>query len=483
MPRGLRRATAAALLVALGLAAPAYARDPQSARRARARLVAQSGGDARVSLDPATGVARFVAAAPGKHIGLARATGRAAGVPAKRGRAAEFFREYGALFGVSNAGAELEHTRVERDRAGGTRLVYRQRHRGLRVFAGELRVHFDAADELVAVNGRFVPVDPVDIAPARSAEEAGRSALATVAADAGAGGLEAKQTSLVVFREGVLRGEPGTTHLAWEVEVADGGGVRELVYVDAHTGKLVDRISRAPDALLRRAYDARGEAAPGPDYPQAPFWMEGDPFPTGVPEANGMLEATRETFELYSRAFGRDSFDGAGAVLDAIFDRGDGCPNASWNGLFASFCPGMAADDVTAHEWSHAYTEHTHGLIYQWQPGALNEAYSAIFGEVVALLNGRGRDVPGARRSDSEFPSLPARLVAQARQRVAGARGCGGARFNPESFDVTGQVAAARDGGDAPSDGCSPLVNPGELSGRIAVVDRGGCRFVEKVAN
>ena len=59
--------------------------------------------------------------------------------------------------------------------------------------------------------------------------------------------------------------------------------------------------------------------------------------------------------------------------MDAIFNRGYSCPNASWNGTFISFCPGMTSDDVTGHEWTHAYTEYTDNLIYQWQPGALNE--------------------------------------------------------------------------------------------------------------
>ena len=45
--------------------------------------------------------------------------------------------------------------------------------------------------------------------------------------------------------------------------------------------------------------------------------------------------------------------------MDAIFNRGYSCPNASWNGTFISFCPGFTTDDVTAHEWGHAYTQYT----------------------------------------------------------------------------------------------------------------------------
>ncbi len=54
------------------------------------------------------------------------------------------------------------------------------------------------------------------------------------------------------------------------------------------------------------------------------------------------------------------------------------------------------------HEWGHAYTEYTDGLIYAWQPGALNEAASDIFGETVDLLNGRG----GRIRRTTRAPSI-----------------------------------------------------------------------------
>jgi Zn-dependent metalloprotease len=484
MTRASRRAGFVASLVALSLAAPAQGSDPGARReQARARLVPVFGSDARVQVDPASGVVRFAAAAPGRR--AVRGAPRALGAPARSARAAEFLRAYGALYGVSDAGAELLELRTEADR-GGTRIVYGQRYRGLPVFAGELRAHFDAGDRLVAVNGRLVPVDPVDTLPTRSADEAGRAALAAVAADLGAPrALEVREASLVVFREGFVRGTPGTTHLAWEVEVGDGGSVREAVFVDAHTGKPIDRISRAPDALFRRAYNALGQPAPGPDYPHAPLWVEGDPLPTGFRGADRVLQFSRETYEFFARAFGRDSFDGAGATLDAIFNRGDLCPNASWNGIFAAFCPGTITDDLTAHEWTHAYTDYTHDLIYQWQPGALNEAYSDIFGEVVDLLNGvEGEERNGARSAGecSESTQPPARIVVEAPLALAGALAAGGAVFNPASFEVTGEIALVEDGVGVGSDGCSPLLNAAEVAGRIALVDRGTCLFVEKVA-
>ena len=84
------------------------------------------------------------------------------------------------------------------------------------------------------------------------------------------------------------------------------------------------------------------------------------------------------------------------------------CPNAFWDGDATHFCPGVTGDDTVAHEWAHAYTEHTAGLIYQWQPGALSESYSDIWGEVVDMLNGRGSDAPHGPRSAGSCSRLGA---------------------------------------------------------------------------
>ena len=52
------------------------------------------------------------------------------------------------------------------------------------------------------------------------------------------------------------------------------------------------------------------------------------------------------------------------------------CPNAFWDGESINMCPGLSVADVIIHEWTHAYTEYTDGLVYFEQSGALNEAYS-----------------------------------------------------------------------------------------------------------
>ena len=126
-------------------------------------------------------------------------------------------------------------------------------------------------------------------------------------------------------------------------------------------------------------------------------WKEGDPFPGTLNEdQQNIVTATGEAYWFFQNAFGRDSYDGAGARDEHGQQRpAIACPNANWNGVTTNYCNGVTSDDVVAHEWGHAYTEYTHDLIYQWQPGALNESYSDIWGETVDLINGRMDDDEG----------------------------------------------------------------------------------------
>jgi bacillolysin len=477
------------IALAAGMALTAQAQDMGSLAAQReaalARLTVDSGSIAQVSVHSATGTARFVRAAPGGRLGAPRAA-RAASDAGKEASAVQFLGTYGSLFGISNASAELGASRVVSDRQGGTHVTHPQVYRGVPVFGAELKTHFDAAGNLVVANGTFVPGIALDPTPTRSAEEASRAALARVQADLGrtSKGLATK-TTLMVYREGLAKGVEGPNHLAWQVEVGNRADVREFVYVDAHTAKVIERITGIHDAKNRRAFDGAGATAPGPNYPGSPFWVEGNPFPTGTLEADNMIQSSSEIYDLFKNAFGRDSYDGRGATMDSIFNRGNGCPNASWGGAFISFCPGTTTDDVTAHEWGHAYTEYTHGLIYAWQPGALNESYSDIWGETVDRLNGRGGDTPDASRSAGACTTstlAPPTVNILAPAAIAGPKNAGTAAFGPSAFAVTGNIVGVDVG--STSAGCTtPFANAAALAGNIALIDRGTCGFAVKVKN
>ena len=451
----------------------------QAREQALQRLKTTTGAEVVASEHKATGAARFVRVPAGSPRGLAGAS--AATPQQKEQQSRAFFRDHGALVGVSDP-MSMRLVSSTTDALGETHLTWQQFYGAVPVFAGTMKSHFDRSNRLKAVSGTSIPDIVLDPTPSFTSAQAGQAARAAVVADRGdSDALRVGRTTLYVYREGLAQGVPGPNHLAWEVEVTDGAGIRDMVYVGAHSGKVIDKVSAVHDEMVRRAFDGHALPFVPPNYPNGAYWVEGQAFPTASTEANNMLIASKETYDFFKKTFGRDSFDNKGTPMDAIFDRGYSCPNASWNGVFISFCPGFTTDDVTVHEWGHAYTEHTHGLIYQWQPGALNESYSDIWGEVIDQINNRGTDTPGAPRSAagcSSFSPPVGQLAVNSPAAIAGEYFAQSALFGPTltTTGITGDVVAA-----APANGCTALTNPSAVSGKIALIDRGTCEFSTKV--
>ena len=97
--------------------------------------------------------------------------------------------------------------------------------------------------------------------------------------------------------------------------------------------------------------------------------------------------------EFYKTVLGRDSIDGRGMQMKSVVHYGSKFNNAYWDGekmtygdgdgkLFKPLSLGL---DVVAHEMAHGVTEHTAGLAYRNQSGALNESWSDVFGELVEI--------------------------------------------------------------------------------------------------
>ncbi|QBG35357.1 rhombosortase-dependent M36 family metallopeptidase [Litorilituus sediminis] len=57
----------------------------------------------------------------------------------------------------------------------------------------------------------------------------------------------------------------------------------------------------------------------------------------------------------------------------------------------------------------------------------------------------------------------------------------GFAGFGPAVFDITGTLVRLDDGTETVNDGCEPAINGADIAGKIAVIDRGSCAFVDKV--
>jgi hypothetical protein len=113
----------------------------------------------------------------------------------------------------------------------------------------------------------------------------------------------------------------------------------------------------------------------------------GDPA-TGDPAADEAADGIVGALRLYAEAFDRSSYDGAGAPVSLTVHYGRDYVNAFWDGTQLVFGDGdgeifdrfTKPVDVLGHELTHAVTEHSAGLRYRGQSGALNESVSDVFG-------------------------------------------------------------------------------------------------------
>ena len=141
-----------------------------------------------------------------------------------------------------------------------------------------------------------------------------------------------------------------------------------------------------PDSPGRAIHDAGHKT----DLPGRLVRTEGKPA-TGDIAADEAYEHLGATWRLYHDVYGRDSIDGAGMPLTGSVHYGRNYDNAFWNGAQMVFGDGdgevmnrfTIAVDIIGHELTHGVIDHEAALIYQGQPGALNESICDVFGVLV----------------------------------------------------------------------------------------------------
>ena len=132
---------------------------------------------------------------------------------------------------------------------------------------------------------------------------------------------------------------------------------------------------------------------------------------------------------LFAEIYGRASYDDAGAPVIATVHYGQDYVNAFWDGTQLVFGDGdrrvfdrfTKPVDVLGHEFSHGVVQHTAGLVYQGQPGALNESMADVFAACLKQrllaqtpaqadwLIGEGLFLPGVKRAPCATWRRPAR--------------------------------------------------------------------------
>ncbi|MFE7751946.1 NPP1 family protein [Streptomyces sp. NPDC057428] len=136
---------------------------------------------------------------------------------------------------------------------------------------------------------------------------------------------------------------------------------------------------------------------------------EGEP-PANDADADDAYDQSGVVYNFFKDKFGRNSIDGSGMALKSYVHYDTGFQNAYWNGSSMTYGDGMLSQDVSGHEMTHGVTEHTAGLQYSFESGALNESISDFFGEMTERaakgkndwLVGSDMEVMGPLRSMSD---------------------------------------------------------------------------------
>ncbi len=324
----------------------------------------------------------------------------------------------------------LKVKKVEEDKLGKTHIRFQQTSAGYPVEGTEIIVHFDQQNRVELVNGyhnELVGQKPVT-GKAKMTEE---QALATAKQATGAPDElpYPSSTELVVYPT------DSSLLLTYKVNVnflGENPG-NWFVFINAETGKVVDKyntimhtagdgsvtgfgigvlgekremhISRQKEGSTMFALaDKTHEGLEGIyTYDMKNSWkysgLPGDLFLDSdaawitkyqKPAVDAHYNSEK-VYEYYKEEHNRNSIDGNGMAIKSSVHYGDGYNNAFWNGYQMTygdgdgefFIPLSAGLDVAGHEMTHGVTTHSAGLKYRFQSGALNEAFSDIFGALI----------------------------------------------------------------------------------------------------
>lgn len=413
---GLRRAAAAAVPPAPPAGTPA-AQQQDAIRLLRER----AGDDVEVRLRPDN---QTVMQIRGRALERpARVTPQTSEADRAEQTARNFLRAHRVLLRLEDPDRELQLERQQHGPTGERHLRFTQVYQGLPVWPAGLSVHLDAQGTVTLVDGAYVPT-PAGVAaqPAVTADEAAKLAKAGVP-DGAAAATTAPE--LVVYAP--LDGPP---RLAWKLDVSVGIFSAWRLAIDAQDGRVLSRVTLVCEANapgtgrdlegVTRAFNVwrqdnrfylidttkpmfQAGANPVSDpkgvisifdarevteqHLKTVYLIESASANTWLPDGVSAMVNFGATYDYFLERHNRNSLDGAGGNILAVVRVGR-MDNAFWNGnlkmmFFGNARPYPGALDVVAHELAHGVTQHSADLVYELQPGALNESFSDIFGEMV----------------------------------------------------------------------------------------------------
>jgi vibriolysin len=276
---------------------------------------------------------------------------------------------------------DISVRRVLIDETGEAHVRIGQTIGGISIFEGEAVIHIGADGRFNSTTDKLLHDVKVDLRPAITDRDALNIAVGAM------GGRNMLLGRPEVDMQ-ILRRE-GVDHLTYRVRLdmrtAHDDPTMPVVFVSAHTGKVVWSYDNLETAINRATYTAKNRTT----LPGTLLRSEGQ-GPVSDAVANQAHDNAGHVWNYYWAHHGRDSFDGAGAQIRSTVHYNRNYVNAFWNGTQMVYGDGdgvqsgpLTVLDVVGHEITHAVTERSSNLTYANESGALNEAMSDIFGAAV----------------------------------------------------------------------------------------------------
>lgn len=316
---------------------------------------------------------------------------------------------------LRDAERELKPFKTDADELGFHHVRMNQIYQGLRVVGGQLIVHFNKSGQAYQVNGRYVPgidIETKAVIDANSAVEAAQQDLAKM--EKPAGNLKGT-VELVVYAQDISPLLAYELTLVYNDEKAGAGNWR--YWINANDGTVINHYNdvRKSDATISgslltgeggTSVSITGDSSGGfywlhyttrhweiYDYPNSRIARNSTaswPTTTSGPGEMSAAYNFNNIQTYYLNIHSRNSYDNSGTEAVANVHVTGGTDNAYWDPDTQQFYfyPGsdfgeLTVLDVCAHEFTHAVTEKTADLVYQYEPGALNESFSDIFGAII----------------------------------------------------------------------------------------------------
>lgn len=370
-----------------------------------------------------TGVPDFVSFGPsGLHLPEA-ASGSATTV------ALAVFRRIPTMFATNDVARQfvVREILVDDGPKPYTHVVLEQRHCGIPVFGCEVRVHLSSALTVRSISGNYLRDPAVHVVPAIDSTEARALAAVAIAslrlatttrqgapltkpesvtpifgrlADAHPEGRRRPDVKIpndevreVEKARSQTRGRPqlvivpgdftdaaSGTRLAWRMRFPEVD-----LFVDAHDRSLQLAVSNLH--YVRQIYDADGQTQQANGSPRL---VLRDSQPAGAISAGNTdvapADAAVASVVRFWATLGRHHWNGAGADDNVVTNADmDSRNRAYWSEHARQmwFRPGVAGlPDVLGHEYTHAVISTSAKLVYLDEPGALNEHYADVMGEL-----------------------------------------------------------------------------------------------------